>query len=193
MSLLDFFVNLVAVPQNSYFQSFKNIFVKKIIQSGPKANFDFIDNFQKSIKAFQIFLPKKSLLKNLAVEFQLFFEENICPLLRVSIFFLFFCFKIDTRKVLKWLFIEIETKILVSDKYCLEIKAVKNSNNSIQILQNKNVIETIIKFSNVSHLTCVNQFDAENNIFKLRSQGPGEVSEIFIFLFLISIIRQQYP
>ena len=55
-----------------------------------------------------------------------------------------------------------------------------NSNNSIQISQNKVVIETIVKFSNFSHLTCVHQFDAQNDIFELRSQGSGEVSE---FLF----------
>ena len=57
---------------------------------------------------------------------------------------------------------------------------MKNSNNSIQVLQNQIVIETIIKFSNYSHLTCVDQFDAEKNIFELKSQGSGEVSE---FLF----------
>ena len=56
-----------------------------------------------------------------------------------------------------------------------------NSTNSIQILQNKNVIETIIKFSNHSHLTCVHQFDAENDIFELKSQGSGEVSEFSSF------------
>ena len=55
-----------------------------------------------------------------------------------------------------------------------------NSNDSIQILQNKVVIETIIKFSNYSHLTCVHRFDAENDIFELKSQGQGEVSK---FLF----------
>ena len=55
-----------------------------------------------------------------------------------------------------------------------------NSNNSIQILQNQIVIETIRKYSNYSHLTCVHQFDAGNDIFELRSQGPGEVSK---FLF----------
>ena len=62
-----------------------------------------------------------------------------------------------------------------SEKYCLEIRAIANSNNSIQILQNKIVIETIIKFSNSSHLTCVHQFDAQNDIFELRSEGSGEV------------------
>ena len=60
-----------------------------------------------------------------------------------------------------------------------------NSNNSIQVLQNQIVIKTIIKFSNYSHLACVEQFDAENDIFELRSQGPGEV---FNFLFLIFLI-----
>ena len=64
-----------------------------------------------------------------------------------------------------------------------------NSNTSIQILQNKIVIETIILFSNYSHLTCVHKFDAQNDIFELRSQGPGEVT-FFYFKFLIK--RQQY-
>ena len=57
---------------------------------------------------------------------------------------------------------------------------MENSNSSIQILQNQIVIETIIKFSNYSHLICVDQFDAQNDIFELKSQGSGEVSE---FLF----------
>ena len=57
-----------------------------------------------------------------------------------------------------------------------------NSDNSIQILQNKVVIETIHKFSNYSHLTCVNQFDAENDIFEIRNQGLGEVSKFFLIL-----------
>ena len=51
-----------------------------------------------------------------------------------------------------------------------------SSTDSIQILQNKIVIETIIKLSNHSHLTCVHRFDAENDIFELKSQGPDEVS-----------------
>ena len=59
------------------------------------------------------------------------------------------------------------------------MKAMAKSTNEIQILQNQIVIETIIKFSNYSHLTCVNQFDAKNNIFELRSQGPGEVGKFF--------------
>ena len=70
---------------------------------------------------------------------------------------------------------------------------MKNSNNWIQILKNQIVVETIIKYSNYSHSICVNQFDAQNDIFELRSQGPGEVSEFLLFQFLISIIRQQYP
>ena len=68
-----------------------------------------------------------------------------------------------------------------------------NSTDSIQILQNKVVIETIIKFSNYSHLKCVNQFDAENDIFELRSHGSGEVSEFFIFkIFMIILISNSY-
>ena len=55
-----------------------------------------------------------------------------------------------------------------------------NSTNEIQILQNQILIETIIKFSSYSHSTCVNQFDAENDIFEIRSQGSGEVSNIFL-------------
>jgi len=54
------------------------------------------------------------------------------------------------------------------------------SNNSIQILQNRIVIETIIKFSNYSHLTCFLEFDTQNDIFELRSHVSGEVSYIFI-------------
>ena len=68
-----------------------------------------------------------------------------------------------------------------------------NFNTPIQILQNKIVIETIILFSNYSHLTCVHKFDAQNDIFESRSQGSGEVSYFLLFQFLISIIRQQYP
>ena len=60
-----------------------------------------------------------------------------------------------------------------------------NFNTPIQILQNKIVIETIILFSNYSHLTCVHKFDAQNDIFELRSQEPGEVSEFcFFFIFI---------
>ena len=55
-----------------------------------------------------------------------------------------------------------------------------NSNNSIQISQNKVIIEVVRKFSNHAHLSCVHRFDAENDIFELKSQGSGEVSE---FLF----------
>ena len=58
-----------------------------------------------------------------------------------------------------------------------------NSNNSIQILQNKIVIETIHKFSNYSHLICVQQFDAQNDIFELSSQVSDGVSEIFVEKF----------
>ena len=47
-------------------------------------------------------------------------------------------------------------------------------------MQNQIVIETITEFSNHSHLTCVHRFDAENDIFELKSQGSGKVSE---FLF----------
>ena len=68
-----------------------------------------------------------------------------------------------------------------------------NSNSSIQILQNQIVIETIIKFSNYSHLICVDQFDAENDIFELRSQGPGEVSKfLFLKFFIIILILNSY-
>ena len=63
-----------------------------------------------------------------------------------------------------------------------------NSNNWIQISRNQIVIETIQKFSNHSYLTCVNQFDAENDIFELRSQGSGEVSKFFFFKFEIIIL-----
>ena len=59
-----------------------------------------------------------------------------------------------------------------------------NSNNSIQILQNQIVTDTIIKFSNHSHLTCVHRFVAENDIFELKSQGSGEVSEFLFFSIL---------
>ena len=56
-----------------------------------------------------------------------------------------------------------------------------NSTNTIQIFQKSILIETIIKFSNYSHSTCVNQFDVENDMFVLKSQGPGEVSIFLIF------------
>ena len=61
-----------------------------------------------------------------------------------------------------------------------------NSTNSIQIFQKRKVIETIIKFSNYSHFTCVHQFDAENDIFEIRSQGSlrGEVSKFFLNYYL---------
>ena len=55
----------------------------------------------------------------------------------------------------------------------------------LKILQNKIVIETIIKFSNYSHLTCVHEFDAQNDIFELRSQESGEVSK-FLFLTIFN-------
>ena len=74
---------------------------------------------------------------------------------------------------------EQKTKIVFLEKYCLEIQTMPNSNNSIQILQNQIVLETIIKFSNYSHLICVHQFDAENSIFELKSQGLGEVSKFY--------------
>ena len=69
------------------------------------------------------------------------------------------------------------------------------SNNSIQILQNQNVIEPILKLSSYSHLTCFDVFDIQNDIFEFRSQGSGEVSERFIitiFEILFNILRQQY-
>ena len=75
---------------------------------------------------------------------------------------------------------------MFSDKYCLEIKAMSTSKGSIQILQNKIVIETINKFSNYSHSTCVHQFDAQNDIFELRSRGRGKVSKLhYVFIFEI--------
>ena len=58
-----------------------------------------------------------------------------------------------------------------------------NSNNPIQILQNQIVIDTIHKFSNHSHLTCVHEFDAQNDIFELKTQGLGEVSKFLFFKF----------
>ena len=60
-----------------------------------------------------------------------------------------------------------------------------NSSNRIQILQNKNVIETIMEFSNYSHLTCVDKFNIQNDIFELRSQGLGKVSEFLFSKFFI--------
>ena len=54
-----------------------------------------------------------------------------------------------------------------------------NSNNPIKILRNQIVIETIIEFSNYSDLICVHQFDAENDVFELKTQGSGEVSEFY--------------
>ena len=68
-----------------------------------------------------------------------------------------------------------------------------NSNNPIQILRNKVFIETIVKFSNYSHLTCVNQFDAENDIFELRSQGSGEVGKFLFLKFMIVILTSTGP
>ena len=68
-----------------------------------------------------------------------------------------------------------------------------NSTNQIQILQKQIVIETIIQFSNYSHLTCVSEWDAENDIFELRSQGPGEVSKfLFLKFFIIILILNSY-
>ena len=67
-----------------------------------------------------------------------------------------------------------------------------DSNDSIQILQNQIFIETIIKFSNYSHLTCVNQFDAQNDIFELKNQGSGGVSIFLIFFIIILILNFYY-
>ena len=63
-----------------------------------------------------------------------------------------------------------------------------NSTDSIQILQNQIVIDTIHKFSNHSHLTCVHEFNAQNDIFELRTQGSGEVSKFLLLKFLIVVL-----
>ena len=68
-----------------------------------------------------------------------------------------------------------------------------NSNNSIQILQNQIIIETITEFSNYSHLTCVHQFDAQNDIFELKSQGSGEVGKFLFLKFMIVILTSTGP
>ena len=111
--------------------------------------------------------------------------------------------------VLKWIFIslrfqdnhQIIKKLFInygfSERYCLEIKVMANSTNTIQILRKKSVIETIMKFSNYSHLICLDEFNIHNDIFELRSHGSGEVGKIYLnslslSKFIYFIIRQKY-
>ena len=64
------------------------------------------------------------------------------------------------------------------DKYCIRINAQNPSNNSISILQNNNIIETILQFR--THLRCFDEFNLNGDVFELRNEGLYEVSHYFI-------------
>ena len=57
--------------------------------------------------------------------------------------------------------------------YCIELIPQGNRGHAVVILKNNEIVDETPAFSNfvVSHLTCFDSFDIENDIFELRNGG----------------------